>query len=101
MVRIPCAVSDSGTLTFVNRIRMLLAGGAVLLAAAALAGPHQPRPPPASAVPANPQIRQEIVDRQPSLIDAAVARIAESSAPGAQVYFLGFAGFGDERVFAE
>ncbi|HET9472545.1 MAG TPA: C13 family peptidase [Steroidobacteraceae bacterium] len=80
---------------------MLLAVGAVLLAAAALAGPHQPGQPPASAAPANPQIRQEIVDRQPWLIDAAVARIAESSAPGAQVYFLGFAGFGDERVFAE
>ena len=79
---------------------MLLAGGAVLLAAGALAGPHRPAQPPASAVPANP-IPQEIVDRQPSLIDAEVARIAESSAPGAQVYFLGFAGFGDERVFAE
>ena len=65
---------------------MLLAAGALLLAAAALAAP---------------QIRQEIVDRQPLLIDAAVARMAESSAPGAQVYFLGFAGFGDERVFAE
>jgi len=66
---------------------MLLAGGAILLAAAAAA--------------TTTSIRQEIVDRQPSLIDAAVARIAESSAPGAQVYFLGFAGFGDERVFAE
>ena len=77
---------------------MLLAGGAVLLAASALAGP---RPPAQSTAPAALPIRQEIVDRQPSLIDAAVARIAESSAPGAQVYFLGFAGFGDERVFAE
>ena len=83
---------------------MLLVGGAVLLAAAALAGPHQPAQPaqPAElAAPAAPPIRQEVVDRQPSLIDAAVARIAENSAPVAQVYFLGFAGFGDERVFAE
>jgi hypothetical protein len=46
-------------------------------------------------------ITPELVNRQPGLIDAAVAKIAESSAPGAQVYFLGFAGFGDERVFAE
>ena len=47
------------------------------------------------------QVSQELIDRQPAIIDAAVARIAEASAPGAQVYFLGFAGFGDERVFAE
>ncbi len=67
---------------------MLLPATAVLLATAALAAPVT-------------RIRQEIVDRQPSLIDATVARIAASSAPGAQVYFLGFAGFGDERVFAE
>jgi hypothetical protein len=80
---------------------MLQAGGAVLLAVAALAGPHKPGHSPASAVPTTRHIRQEIVDRQPSLIDAAVARIAEGSAPGAQVYFLGFAGFGEERVFAE
>ncbi len=80
---------------------MLQAGGAALLAAAALAGPHRPGHSPATVAPATRQIRQEIVDRQPSLIDAAVARIAAGSAPGAQVYFLGFAGFGDERVFAE
>ena len=74
---------------------MLLTVCAILLAAAV----HTPAL--ARAARPAPQIRQEIVDRQPSLIDAAVARIAESSAPGAQVYFLGFAGFGDERVFAE
>lgn len=47
------------------------------------------------------QIPVELVNRQPVLIDDAVARIAQQSAPGAQVYFLGFAGYGDERVFAE
>ena len=80
---------------------MLQAGGAALLAAAAVAGPHRPGHSPATVAPATRQIRQEIVDRQPSLIDAAVTRIAAGSAPGAQVYFLGFAGFGEERVFAE
>jgi len=47
------------------------------------------------------QIPQELVDRQPALIDETAARIAEHSQAGAQVYFLGFAGYGDERVFAE
>jgi len=47
------------------------------------------------------QIPQELVDRQPILIDETVAAIALNSAPGSQVYFLGFAAYGDERVFAE
>jgi hypothetical protein len=47
------------------------------------------------------QIPQELVDRQPRLIDETVARIAQHGADGAQVYFLGFAGYGDQRVFAE
>jgi Peptidase C13 family len=46
-------------------------------------------------------ISKELVNRQPVIIDAAVASIAAHSAPGSQVYFLGFAGYGDERVFAE
>lgn len=47
------------------------------------------------------QIPPELVNRQPLLIDDAVARISQHSAPGAQVYFLGFAAYGDQRVFAE
>lgn len=46
-------------------------------------------------------IPTELVNRQPLLIDAAIAGMAAHSEPGAQVYFLGFAGYGDERVFAE
>ena len=46
-------------------------------------------------------IPPELVNRQPVLIDEAVARIAQQSEPGAQLYFLGFAAYGDERVFAE
>jgi hypothetical protein len=60
-----------------------------------------PRSPDSPPLIVEGPITPELVSRQPALIDAAVARIAESSAPGAQVYFLGFAGFGDERVFAE
>jgi hypothetical protein len=67
---------------------------ATLLAAA---GPGQSRSKEHPPV----LISKEIISRQPALIDAAVARIAQASAPGAQVYFLGFAGFGDQRVFAE
>ena len=62
-----------------------------LLAAGAADKPARP----------NRQIPQELVDRQPALIDGKVAAIAMNSAPGAQVYFLGFAAYGDERVFAE
>ena len=48
-------------------------------------GPELPSCWPTAALPARSpltRIRQEIVDRQPSLIDATVARIAASSAPG-------------------
>jgi hypothetical protein len=38
---------------------------------------------------------------QRARIDAQVAQIASHSAAGAQVYFVGFAGFGEERVFAQ
>jgi len=37
---------------------------------------------------------------QRARIDAQVAQIATHSAPGAQMYFVGFAGFGEQRVFA-
>jgi len=47
------------------------------------------------------KISEELVNRQPVLIDETVAAIALHSAPGAQLYFLGFAAYGDERVFAE
>jgi len=65
----------------------------VLLPLAAAAAEH-----PVRAVR---RIDPELVNRQPAIIDEAVASIAAHSAPGAQVYFLGFAGYGDERVFAE
>jgi hypothetical protein len=37
---------------------------------------------------------------QRARIEAQVAQIATQSAPGAQMYFVGFAGYGEERVFA-
>src|SRR3982750_1432220 len=46
-------------------------------------------------------IPQELVDRQPAMIDARVQSISEHSPPGPQAYFLGFAGVGEERVFAQ
>jgi hypothetical protein len=38
---------------------------------------------------------------QQARLDTQVARIAAHSAPGAQVYFVGFAGHGEQRVFAQ
>jgi hypothetical protein len=46
-------------------------------------------------------IPQELVDRQPAMIDAQVRSISEHSPAGPQAYFLGFAGVGEERVFAQ
>lgn len=81
------------------RVNIHCAALALLAALPAYADPGSPGP---GVEPVGmEQVSQELIDRQPSIIDAAVARIAEASAPGAQVYFLGFAGFGDERVFAE
>jgi hypothetical protein len=84
----------------VNRSRIFLAsvvaGGTLVAGAEPLYTTVTPKPAQAER-----RISQELVDRQPALIDAAVARIGENSSPDAQVYFLGFAGFGDERVFAE
>ena len=73
-----------------NRTSVYLAGAALALVAGL-----------APAKDSRPRISQELVDRQPALIDETVAGIARHSAPGSQVYFLGFAGYGDERVFAE
>lgn len=80
----------------------ILSAIALLVSAAALAqDPAAPEARPADPLVRPSPISSEIVERQPALIDAAVARIAETSAPGPQVYFLGFAGYGDQRVFAE
>jgi len=43
----------------------------------------------------------EVQFGQQARIDAEVARIATHTAAGSQVYFLGFAGVGEQRVFAE
>src|SRR5262245_55106417 len=55
---------------------------------------------PAGA-PATPRITQELIDRQPPRIDARTRDISEHSPPGAPAYCLGFAGVGEEHVFAE
>jgi hypothetical protein len=84
------AFPPSGTLDRVMRI-LVLAASAVLPLLAQATTPAKARR----------QISPELVERQPALIDETVAAIALNSAPGAQVYFLGFAAYGDERVFAE
>ena len=43
---------------------------------------------------------EELQFDQRARIDAEVAQIATQSAPGAQMYFVGFAGYGEQRVFA-
>jgi Peptidase C13 family len=43
----------------------------------------------------------DVVEAQRALIDAQVARFDGDPDPRGRVYFLGFAGFGGERVFAE
>src|SRR4051812_44077737 len=69
--------------------RLLLAAMAVI-AVAARADNAPPRVLP-----------QELVDRQPGMIDARVRAMSEHSPPGPQAYFIGFAGVGEERVFAQ
>jgi hypothetical protein len=49
----------------------------------------------------NGEITKESGERQRGLIDAQVARFSKEPVSGARVFFLGFAGFGEERVFAE
>jgi len=51
--------------------------------------------------PPAPRVTQELASLQPARIDREIERISEHAAPGPQVYFVGFAGFGEERVFAE
>jgi hypothetical protein len=69
---------------------MLIAAAAALLAVVARAEDPAPR-----------VIPPELVDRQPAMIDAKVRAISEHSPPGPRGYFLGFAGVGEERVFAQ
>ncbi len=80
------ACQTRGVISF----RPLLAATAAL----ALVAQAETAPPPKV-------IPQELVDRQPAIIDAQVQSISEHSPPGSQAYFLGFAGVGEERVFAE
>ncbi len=44
---------------------------------------------------------QDAAQVQRELIDAQIAQFAGEADPRGRVYFLGFAGFGEERVFAE
>ena len=44
---------------------------------------------------------EELQFDQRARLDAQVAQIAGHLAPGAQLYFVGFAGYGEQRVFAE
>lgn len=69
---------------------MLIAAAAALLAVVARAEDPAPR-----------VIPPELVNRQPAMIDAQVRAISEHSPPGPRGYFLGFAGVGEERVFAQ
>jgi hypothetical protein len=69
---------------------MLIAAASALLAVVARAEDPAPR-----------IIPPELVDRQPAMIDAKVRAISEHSPPGPRGYFLGFAGVGEERVFAQ
>jgi hypothetical protein len=48
-----------------------------------------------------PRVTEGFANRQLGKIDAQVEKIRAHSAPGAQMYFLGVAGFANERVFAE
>ena len=70
--------------------RILIAATAACLTLAARAEHPPPR-----------VIPQELVDRQPAMIDAQVRAMSERSPSGPQGYFLGFAGVGEERVFAQ
>ena len=84
----------------VNRSWIFIAGIAIGGTLGAGADPLYTTVTPATAQTES-RISQGLIDRQPALIDSEVARIGENSSPMAQVYFLGFAGFGDERVFAD
>ncbi|HEX6398723.1 MAG TPA: C13 family peptidase [Steroidobacteraceae bacterium] len=70
--------------------RILFVAAAAFLALVARAEDPAPR-----------VIPQELVNRQPAMIDARVRAISERSAPGPRGFFLGFAGVGEERVFSQ
>ena len=78
------AGSSARTLPAMPRIRALL----LWIALAAASGAHA-------------QETVEAVQVQRALIDAQVARFSGGPDPRGRVYFLGFAGYGEERVFAE
>jgi hypothetical protein len=47
------------------------------------------------------QVTDELAARQPAMIDRQIQAVAGHAMPGAQGYFVGFAGVGEERVFAQ
>lgn len=49
----------------------------------------------------DPDTAEELLFEQPSRIDASVARIARATGDAPVGFFVGFAGFGEQRVFAE
>jgi len=55
----------------------------------------------AADAPVPPRVTEDLVARQPGSIDERIRLIYEHARPGAQAYFVGFAGVGEERVFAE
>ena len=68
----------------------------LLILAASLAGGAAAEAPSATG-----DVAKESGERQRDLIDAQVARFPKEAVSRGRVYFLGFAGFGEERVFAE
>jgi hypothetical protein len=44
---------------------------------------------------------ESLLYAQPARVDAALSRLSVPSGPGPDLYFVGFAGFGDQRVFAQ
>jgi len=55
----------------------------------------------AGQAPETGEVTEKSGERQRDLIDAQIARFPEETASAGRVYFLGFAGVGEERVFAE
>jgi hypothetical protein len=51
--------------------------------------------------PVRPEDADAFWSEQIAHIDREVARVANAAQPGPQMYFVGFAGFGEQRVFAE
>jgi len=76
------------------RVKLRTAFSLVLLAAAQVTAAAEQNSPA-------PRVTEELASLQPGRIDREIERISEHAASGPQVYFVGFAGFGEERVFAE